>query len=111
MSDTHPIEALNALKDEALEAIASASDARALEGVRVTYLGRKEGRISGILRGLGALSAEERPAVGQLANQVKAAVTEAIDVREAAISIYRDLPSPAASISASPTSTAGAIWR
>jgi phenylalanyl-tRNA synthetase alpha chain len=85
MSETHPIEALNALKDEALQAIATASDARALEGARVTYLGRKEGRISGILRGLGALSAEERPAVGQLANQVKAAVTKALDEREAAI--------------------------
>ncbi len=86
MSDAHPIEALKTLKDEALEAIATAPDARALEGVRVTFLGRKEGRISGILRGLGALSADERPAVGQLANQVKAAVTEALEEREAAIS-------------------------
>ncbi len=52
----------------------------------MTFLGRKDGRISGILRGLGALSPEERPAVGQLANNVKAAVNEALDEREAAIS-------------------------
>lgn len=100
MSEPHPIEALKALETEAGEAIASASDARALEDVRVRYLGRKEGRISAILRGLGALSADERPAVGQEANRVKAAVTEALEERERALagpatSAVEDLTLPA----------------
>ena len=70
-----------ALEREALDAIASATDTEALEAARVTYLGRSEGRISGILRGLGQMSAEDRPRVGQKANQVKGAVTIALDTR------------------------------
>jgi phenylalanyl-tRNA synthetase alpha chain len=81
MSDSNPIEALVALEREALDAIASATDTEALEAARVTYLGRSEGRISGILRGLGQMSAEDRPRVGQKANQVKGAVTIALDTR------------------------------
>ena len=73
MSDSNPIDALNALEAEAIAAAESAPDSDALETVRVTYLGRSEGRISAILRGLGQLPAEDRPAVGQRANQVKAA--------------------------------------
>lgn len=70
-----------ALEREALDAIAAATDTEALEAARVTYLGRSEGRISGILRGLGQMSAEDRPRVGQKANQVKGAVTIALDTR------------------------------
>jgi phenylalanyl-tRNA synthetase alpha chain len=55
-----------------------------LEAARVRYLGRK-GSLNGILRGLGALSAEERPAIGALANDVKQAIAEAIDARQAAL--------------------------
>ncbi|MCH1570886.1 MAG: phenylalanine--tRNA ligase subunit alpha, partial [Longimicrobiales bacterium] len=54
--------------------------------VRVSYLGRSEGQISAILRGLGQLPAEERPAVGQRANQVKGAVSGALEARTAALS-------------------------
>jgi len=83
MSDTNLIEALRALEIEALAAIEAATDADALERVRVLYLGRKEGRISLILRGLGRLSAEERPAVGHEANRVKGAVSAALEGRQA----------------------------
>lgn len=76
------IETLKVLEAEALQAIESAADTDALESVRVTYLGRKEGRISLILRGLGALSAEERPAVGQEANRVRDALQTALLARE-----------------------------
>ena len=86
MSDSNPIEALNALEAEAVAAAESAPDADALEAVRVTYLGRSEGRISAILRGLGQLPAEERPAVGQRANQVKEVVSAALEARAAALS-------------------------
>ena len=52
----------------------------------MTSLGRSEGRISAILRGLGQLPAEERPAVGQRANQVKAALAAALEVRAVVLS-------------------------
>ncbi len=86
MSEPNPIEALNALEVEAITAAESAPDADALETVRVSYLGRSEGRISAILRGLGQLPAEERPAVGQRANQVKRAVSAALEARTVALS-------------------------
>jgi phenylalanyl-tRNA synthetase alpha chain len=85
MTEPNPIEALAALESEALEAIASATDHDALEAARITYLGRSEGRISAILRGLGALSPEERPAVGQEANRVKGVVNAALDERGRAL--------------------------
>jgi phenylalanyl-tRNA synthetase alpha chain len=85
MSELHPIEALKTLEGEALQAIAAAEDSDALEDVRVRYLGRKDGRISSILRGLGGLEPGERPAVGQEANRVKGVVAEALAGREAAL--------------------------
>jgi phenylalanyl-tRNA synthetase alpha chain len=83
MTDSNPIEALGALEAEALSAIETATDADALEVVRITFLGRSEGRISAILRGLGALPPEERPKVGQEANRVKGVVSEALEARAA----------------------------
>jgi len=85
MTEPDLIGALAALEKEALEAIAGASDEAAVERARVTYLGRTEGRISAILRGLGSLSAEARPAVGQAANRVKGVVGEALEARLAAV--------------------------
>ena len=71
MTEQDPRDALRALESEALAAIDRAQDSEALEAARIDYLGRKEGRISVILRGLGGMSAEDRPAVGQEANRVK----------------------------------------
>jgi phenylalanyl-tRNA synthetase alpha chain len=82
MTDSNPIDALQALEAEALAAVEAADETDALEAARITYLGRKDGRISMILRGLGAMSPEDRPAVGQEANRVKGTVREAIDRRE-----------------------------
>ena len=81
MSETNLVDALSALEGEALEAIAAADDEGALEEARVTYLGRSDGRISAILRGLGMLPPGERPAVGQEANRVKGVVAEALEAR------------------------------
>jgi len=79
------VDELRHLEREALEAVAASSGAGALEAVRVEYLGRKEGRISGVLRGLGRLPEEERPAVGALANRIKQALQEALDARRETI--------------------------
>jgi phenylalanyl-tRNA synthetase alpha chain len=61
---------LQALGRSARDAVASARDEKALEDVRVRFLGKK-GELSAVLRGMGALSAEERPKVGEVANRVR----------------------------------------
>jgi phenylalanyl-tRNA synthetase alpha chain len=93
--DGELVQALKRLEAEAVEAVRSAPDARALEAVRVAYLGRKDGRISAILKGLGGLSEAERPRVGAEANRVKVSLQEAMEAREAdlASSAARAAPS------------------
>ena len=76
---------LDQLEGEAATLIAAATDERALEAARVALLGRKEGRLTAILRGLGTLSAQERPAVGAAANRVKDAIGVLLDERAAAL--------------------------
>ncbi|MFH7243042.1 MAG: phenylalanine--tRNA ligase subunit alpha [Spirulina sp.] len=61
---------LMALKAAAQEAIAAAATLDDLEQVRVGYLGKK-GQLSKVLGGMGKLSAEDRPRIGALANEVK----------------------------------------
>lgn len=72
---------LESLSDKAREAIDSAEDASALDQVRVEYLGKK-GSITGLLKGLGKLSAEERPAAGAEINKVKQALQQLIGERK-----------------------------
>lgn len=75
------IEQLKQLEVRALEELGKAQDDRALEGVRVEYLGRKEGLISAVLRDLSTLDPGERPAIGAEANRVKKRVAEALESR------------------------------
>ncbi len=79
------IEQLNAMRDEALERIGGAQDLEALDAVRVEYLGKK-GSLTAVLRGLGQVPDDERPAVGKAANEVRAALEEAIREREERLS-------------------------
>ena len=60
--------------------IAQASDLRALDQVRVSYLG-KSGRITEFLKQLKGLSDQERPRAGQLVNQAKQELQQAIEAR------------------------------
>jgi phenylalanyl-tRNA synthetase alpha chain len=71
----HPLEQL---RDEALREIESAGDEQTLEAARVKYLGRS-GRISAWGEQMKALSKDEKPIVGKLLNEVRNAVTSAID--------------------------------
>ncbi len=73
---------LEPLADEARTAIGGASDGAALEQLRVDYLGKK-GRITALLKGLGQLSPEERPAAGARINVVKDELQELIARRRA----------------------------
>ncbi|RKD75720.1 phenylalanyl-tRNA synthetase alpha subunit [Sinobaca qinghaiensis] len=72
------IERLQALLSEALEELNQAADKKDVEKVRVKYLGKK-GPITEVLRGMGKLSAEERPKVGQAANDVRGEIQEKLD--------------------------------
>jgi phenylalanyl-tRNA synthetase alpha chain len=82
MSETPSlVDELKRLEVEALAAVSAARSAADLEAVRVEYLGRQDGKISRVLRGLGALPAEGRPAVGAEANRVKGVVQSALDRR------------------------------
>ncbi len=79
------VEELRGLEKGALEALSEASDTEAVEAVRIEYLGRKDGRISSVLRKLGSLDPEARPTVGAEANRVKGALTTALEERLAAL--------------------------
>src|SRR6202049_2556211 len=71
---------LEQLRQDALREIESASDEKSLDAVRVRYLGRN-GSISAWGEKMKTLSAAERPVIGKLLNEVRNAVTAAIDMR------------------------------
>lgn len=76
-------ERLEALRVEALAQLQEVADAGRLNDLRVHYLGKK-GQLTEILRGMGGLSAEERPVIGQVANDVRAAIEEVLADKQAA---------------------------
>lgn len=67
------------LQAEAEKSLQQITDATQLEAFRVKYLGRKGGLLTGIMRQLKTVPAEERPRLGQLANEVKQAVESAFE--------------------------------
>ena len=71
-------EQLAKIRAEAISALESAKDAAALDALRVKYLGKK-GELTGVLKMMGKLSPEERPVMGQLANDVRAALENALE--------------------------------
>lgn len=71
-------EQLSRIKAEAESALQSAQTLDALEELRVKYLGKK-GELTSVMKGMGALSAEERPVIGQLANEVRDFIGGALD--------------------------------
>ncbi|MFG6116467.1 phenylalanine--tRNA ligase subunit alpha [Halobacillus sp. MO56] len=72
---------LQELQSEALGKVQQAEDLKALQDVRIAYLGKK-GPITEVLRGMGKLSKEERPVIGQLANEVRETISEAIQTKQ-----------------------------
>jgi phenylalanyl-tRNA synthetase alpha chain len=80
---------IDQLRIEALSAIAEASDALALKEARVRYLG-KTGSVSLLSEGMRALSKEERPVMGKLLNDLRTAVTAALDEKETALTALAD---------------------
>ena len=68
---------LDAIKSAAVAAVNAANDQAEIEALRVQYLGKK-GELTAILKQMGSLSPEERPVMGQLVNEAKAAVENLI---------------------------------
>ena len=79
------VAALDGLTAEAENAIANAGSQAELEALRVRFLGRKEGQLTTVMRRLGTLSPEARPAVGEAANRAKARVSELLEAKAASL--------------------------
>ena len=78
-------ELMQKLRDSSIKAIVDCDSAETLESLRVRYLGKK-GELTAILRQMGGLSTQERPVMGQLANQLRGDIEAAIERRRAELS-------------------------
>ncbi len=76
---------LKAIEAQFQEGLAAAETMEALEALRVSYLGKK-GQLTAIMRSMGKVPPEERPAMGQLANTVRATVDAALKARREELS-------------------------
>ena len=74
-------EQIEQIRKNAKEEISKVTDAKQLNDIRVKYLGKK-GELTAVLRGMGALSAEERPVIGSLVNVVRDEVEKLISEKE-----------------------------
>lgn len=75
---------LEQIKADALNALKNASDIDALEEARIKFLGKK-GELTAVLKGMGKLSAQERPVIGALANEIRASIENHIDTKKSEI--------------------------
>src|ERR1041384_1980400 len=80
---------LDQLRAEAASAIAAAADENALEQLRVKYLGQS-GAVTTLSKGMKDVSKEDKPRIGKLLNEVRAAVTSALDERKLALQANAD---------------------
>ena len=77
-------EQLSAIRSNAMAALNGADSLAVLEDLRIQYLGKK-GELTAVMKGMGALSAEERPIIGQLANQVRGEIESALEEKKTAL--------------------------
>ncbi len=73
---------LHELGARAREEMAEAGSPEELDEIRIRFLGKK-GELTRILRGMGGLSAEERPRVGKMANEIRAAIEKELTAKSA----------------------------
>ena len=72
---------LSELRQAAVAELSAAQDAAALDALRVKYLGKK-GELTAVLKQMGKLSAEERPVMGQLANEIRAELESILESKK-----------------------------
>jgi len=72
-------EQLSNIKTQAENELAGVQSIQELENIRIKYLGKK-GELTSVLRGMGSLSPEERPAIGQMANEVREFLEQKMDM-------------------------------
>ena len=77
-------EKLEQIKAQALDDIKNAASGDALEQIKVRFLGKK-GELTSILKMMGGLSPQERPKMGQLANEVRGALESALENAKSAV--------------------------
>ena len=73
---------LREIRERVMQNIEEAKGSQNLEQIRVAILGKK-GELTGLLRGMGKLPPEERPKMGQMVNEVRAAIEEKMEARVA----------------------------
>lgn len=73
---------LQEIKTTVEKLLSEASDLNSLEEIRIKYLGKK-GELTAVLKGMGTLSAEERPIIGALANEIRDFLGAEIDTKKA----------------------------
>ena len=78
-------EQLTSILEKTLAQIKEADSFEALDGIRVSVLGKK-GELTAILRGMGGLTAEQRPIIGALANEVRESIESALESAKGVIS-------------------------
>mgnify|MGYP002855079612 CR=1 FL=1 len=74
-------EQIEQIKNSAKDEISKVEDLKTLVDLKVKYLGKK-GELTSVLRGMGALSAEERPVIGSLVNEVRDELETLISEKE-----------------------------
>ena len=74
-------EKINEIYQNALNAISQANDLKALDEIRVAYLG-KSGLVTGLLKGMRDLPQEERPKVGQMVNELREKIATVMSQKE-----------------------------
>ncbi|MCI8406500.1 MAG: phenylalanine--tRNA ligase subunit alpha [Oscillospiraceae bacterium] len=77
-------DALEKIRQAAAAELAKCADSKELESLRVKFLGKK-GELTGILKQMGGLSPEERPRMGQLANEVRASIEATLAEKQTAL--------------------------
>lgn len=78
-------EQLQKIKESVEGLLSTSTDLESLENIRIKYLGKK-GELTAVLKGMGKLTAEERPVIGALANEIRTFLEEEIDSKKAEIS-------------------------
>ncbi len=76
---------LQSIKETVSQELLNIQDLNSLEDLRIRYLGKK-GELTAVLKGMGALSAEERPVIGALANEIRSYLENEIETRKKELS-------------------------